>query len=254
MSPKKRRNAILELSRENGELRVDEIAQRFGVSRETIRRDLAHLDALGLLRRIHGGAQKPQTGAELPFRERLVENAAAKQRIASAAAKLFEENDTLIVDTGTTTEAFAAELGRAGRFTVVTNSIGIALHIYRGGGGSRVYLIGGEYRGEGGELIGSVTLEQIGRYRADQAVLTVGAIDAAEGFMDFDVEEAMVARAMIRQARRVTVVADHSKFGRIAMAEVCGLSAVARLVTDEPPPEPLAGALAAAGVEVIVAE
>ena len=84
-------------------------------------------------------------------------------------------------------------------------------------------------------MLGSVALDQIRRYRADWAILTVGAIDPAGGFMDFDVEEAMVARAMIQQCARVTVVADHSKFGRVAMAQVCALEEVARLVTDRLP-------------------
>jgi DeoR/GlpR family transcriptional regulator of sugar metabolism len=252
--PEKRRDAILELARHSNELKVDEIAERFGVSRETIRRDLAQLDARGLLRRVHGGALKPQTATEAPFHERMAENARAKQRIGRAAAQLFEDNDTLMVDAGSTTEAFAAELAGAGRFTIITNSVGVAGRLHRGGSTSRVYLIGGEYRGEAGETVGSLTLEHIGRYRADHAVLTVGAIDAADGFMDYDVEEAMVARAMVRQAQRVTVIADHSKFGRVAMAKVCELAAVARLVTDMPPPPPLADAIRAAGIELIVAD
>jgi DeoR family glycerol-3-phosphate regulon repressor len=189
----------------------------------------------------------------MPFEERLVENVDAKRRIARAAARLFEDNDTLMIDTGSTTEALAAELPSR-RLMVITNSVGVARRLHRERTLSRIYLLGGEYRGETGEMLGSVTLDQIGRYRADHAVLTVGAIDAADGFMDFDVEEAMVARAMIRQAERVTVIADHSKFERVAMAKVCSLNAVARLVTDLPPPAPLAEALRAAGVVVHVAE
>lgn len=252
--PERRRDAILELARDSNELKVDEIAERFGVSRETIRRDLAQLDARGLLRRVHGGALKPQTATEAPFRERLIDNAEAKQRIARTAARLFEDNDTLMIDTGSTTEAFASELAGAGQFTVITNSTEVAGRLHRGGSVSRVYLIGGEYRGETGEVLGSVVLDQISRYRADHAVLTVGAIDAADGFMDYDVEEAMVARAMIRQAQRVTVIADHSKFGRIAMAKVCDLASITRLVTDLPPPVPLQDAIRASGIELIVAD
>lgn len=103
-------------------------------------------------------------------------------------------------------------------------------------------------------MLGSVALDQIGRYRADHAVLTVGAIDVQGGFMDFDVEEAMVARAMIRQSEQVTVIADHSKFGRVAMAQVCPLDGVFRLVTDREPDPITAEALRAAGVEIQVAK
>ena len=99
-----------------------------------------------------------------------------------------------------------------------------------------------------------MAIDQIAQFRADHAVLTVGGIDVAGGFMDFDVEEAMVARAMIAQVQSVTVVADHSKFGQIAMFKVCDLSAVARLVTDQEPPSPLVEALRISGVEVIVSD
>jgi DeoR/GlpR family transcriptional regulator of sugar metabolism len=253
MIPEQRRAAILEMARQNSELKVEELADRLGVSRETVRRDLAQLDARGLLRRVHGGAQRPQTGAEAPFHRRLIENADAKARIGRMAAELFQDGDTLMIDTGSTTQAFATELANR-RVTVISNSVAVAREMYRPGSLARIHLVGGEYRGETGEMLGSVALEQIGRYRADHAILTVGAIDFQDGFMDFDVEEAMVARAMIRQSEQVTVIADHSKFGRIAMAQVCPHAGVARLVTDRPPHPEMAEALRAAGVEVCVAD
>lgn len=253
MIPAQRRGAILELARQQSELKVEDIASRFGVSRETVRRDLAQLDAQGLLRRVHGGAQKPQTAAEAPFRERLIENADAKERIARTTARLFQDDDTLMIDTGSTTQALARELARR-RLMIITNSVGVAQNLYGSGSIARVHLVGGEYRGETGEVLGSVALDQIRQYRADHAILTVGAIDAAGGFMDFDVEEAMVARAMIRQSEQVTVIADHSKFGRVAMAQVCPLDGVARVVTDRPPNPIMAEALRSAGVEVHVAD
>jgi len=253
MIPEQRRDAILEMARQISELKVEDIAARFGVSRETVRRDLARLDARGLLRRVHGGAHPPQTGAEAPFHRRLIENADAKARIGQAAARLFQDGDTLMIDTGSTTQALAAELADR-RLMIITNSVEVAREAHRPGSLARIHLVGGEYRGETGEMLGSVALDQIGRYRADHAVLTVGAIDVQGGFMDFDVEEAMVARAMIRQSEQVTVVADHSKFGRVAMAQVCPLDGVFRLVTDREPDPVTAEALRAAGVEIQIAE
>ncbi len=250
MRPSDRRAAILDFARHTGELRVDEIAERFGVSRETIRRDLADLDARHLLKRVHGGAAKPGAAREAAFDQRESENAEAKRRIARAAAALFDDGDTLMLDAGSTTEAFAEQLASRRSVTVITNSTGVARRL--GGQAARLYLVGGEYRGGSGRTVGSVAIDQIARFRADHAVLTVGGVDAAGGFMDVDVEEAMVARAMIAQVRTVTVVADHSKFGRIAMFKVCDLQAVARLVTDREPPSPLADALRVGGVEVVV--
>jgi len=253
MAPEKRRAAILELANQKAELTVEQIADSFGVSRETARRDLAHLDAKGLLRRVHGGALRPQTASEANMTARMEENADVKRRIATAAARLFQENDTLMIDTGSTTAFLAAALANVGRLTVITNSVTVAGKIYAGGQ-SRVYLIGGEFNGGTGETLGSASLDQISRFRADHAVLTIGAIDPQGGFMDYDLEEAMVARAMIQQSTRVTVVADGSKFGRIAMAKVCEFSQVDRLVTGTAPPDPFLKLLRAAGVELIVAE
>ena len=121
-----RREAILELARQGSELRVEEIARQFNVSRETVRRDLGRLQSQGLLRRVHGGAMPAQTGWEAAFRQRMVDNASAKRRIAALAASLFRQNDTLMIDTGTTTLMLAAELASAPKLTVITNSFGVA--------------------------------------------------------------------------------------------------------------------------------
>ncbi|HEX4261346.1 MAG TPA: DeoR/GlpR family DNA-binding transcription regulator [Acetobacteraceae bacterium] len=251
MGPELRRQEILELANAQTSVSVDEVARRFGVSRETARRDLAQLDADGLLHRVHGGALK--TAAEPTLSQRMVENAAAKQAIARAAAALFDAGDTLLVDAGSTTAFFASALAEAPRMTLMTTSVEVAARAGTGGARHRIYLIGGEYRPEGGEAVGSVALEQIDRFRADHAVLTVGAIDAARGLMDYDVEEAMVARAMLRQAARLTVLADASKFDRVALVQVCELAAVSRLVTDRAPSAVLGQAVERAGVELVIA-
>ncbi|MDX7951383.1 DeoR/GlpR family DNA-binding transcription regulator [Lichenihabitans sp. Uapishka_5] len=254
MTPKNRREAILDLARHTRELRVDEIAERFGVSRETVRRDLAELDARQLLRRVHGGAEPARAGIEAPFSQRKAENAGAKATIGRVAAALFEQSDAILIDTGSTTEAFATALAARGRFSIITNSSGVAWNLHNAESPSRVYLLGGEFKGDTGGSVGSVTIDQIGRFRADHAVLTIGGIDGVGGCMDFDVEEAMVARAMIAQAKEVTVIADGSKLGRVAMYQVCDLSAVTRLVTDRKPDQALATALHLSGVEVVLAE
>jgi DeoR/GlpR family transcriptional regulator of sugar metabolism len=251
MLPEQRRKEILGLANEQVELTVEEIARRFAVSRETARRDLVHLDSLGLLRRIHGGALKTQTATEATLSDRMAGNAEAKRRIARVAARFFDENDTLMIDAGSTTAFFAEELANVRRVTVITNSLTVATRLWSGSARHRIYLIGGEFNGERAETLGSVSLEQLRGFRADHAVLTVGAIDAVGGFMDYDLEEAMIARTMIEQSRSVTVIADHSKFDQVAMTQVCELSVVARLVTDQAPPSRLSEALRAADVDVI---
>lgn len=256
MSPEERRDRIVALVRERERVSVDDLAGLLAASRETIRRDLAELDSRGWLKKFHGGAGLPEPGRygrtdEGPFSDRLRENGAAKRAIARRAIALFQSGDSLFVDTGTTTLLFAEELARARGLTVITNSAPIAALAARGEDNA-VFLIGGRYREAGGENLGAIAIEQLRRFHALHAVLTVGAV-GEEGISDFDAEEADVARAMIEQARRVTVLADHSKFGRSGLFALAPLSGVDRIVTDVAPRPEMAERLLASGVELLVA-
>ena len=241
---------MLALAQGGQDLAVEEMATRFAVSRETIRRDLAQLGASGLLRRVHGGALPPRTAGEARFHHRQLLHAAAKRRIGHAAAALFAPGETLMIDTGSTTEAFAVALGSRRGLTVVTNSVRIAAPIAPG---HAVHVLGGAFRGETGQMLGAVCVEQLGRFRADHAVLGIGAISAAGEAMDYDPDEAQLARAMVARAGRVTLLADHSKFDRQALALVCRLGAASRVVTERAPPPAVAAALAASGTELVIA-
>jgi DeoR family glycerol-3-phosphate regulon repressor len=206
-----------------------------------------------LLRKVHGGAMNVQTATESAFEKRVSQHLVAKQAIGRQAAALFEPGDSLFIDAGSTTAVFASELALKRGLTVITNSIDVAARLWNGAGENRVYLLGGQYHGEVSETLGPLALELIGRFQADHAVLTIDTVDPVQGFMDHNVEEATVAQAMIRQARAVTMLADHSKLGRAALIKVCAMEAVARLVTDRAPPEPVRRALEQAGVEIVVA-
>jgi DeoR family glycerol-3-phosphate regulon repressor len=174
--------------------------------------------------------------------------------IARRAAALFEPGDSLLIDAGTTTAYFAQALGRIGSFAVITNSVAVAAELWNAPNRADVYLLGGRYSGDGQEVLGPLAVEQIRSLNADHAVLTIGAMDASGKCMDFNADEAFIARAMIASARQLTVLADGSKLGRHALFQVCDASSIDRLVTDRPPARPLADALKAAGVEVIVAD
>ncbi len=250
LEPGQRRDRIVDLLRERERVSVEFLAAEFAASAETVRRDLAVLARSGVIRKFHGGASLPESDGEGAFHVRLSEHPSEKRAIARCAAGLFGAGDTLFVDTGTTTVAFAEELARVGGVTVVTNSATIAQLVTRGGG--RAFLVGGEYREEAAQTLGALAVEQIGRFHAAHAVLTVGAIEPA-GVMDYDLGETELARAMIAQAQTVTVVADASKLGRRGLFLVCELARIARLVIDRMPEGAIAVALADAGVEVIVA-
>jgi DeoR/GlpR family transcriptional regulator of sugar metabolism len=254
LSPTERRDAILDMSRLGVSLAVEEIATRFGVSRETVRRDLACLDDAGLLRRVHGGAVIPRLGNEPPFRERQKLNMKAKRRIGRAAAALFEPGDSVMIDTGSTTEQFATALAAKTDITAITNSNRIATALSVGPGkSSRIFVLGGAFHADSGQILGALCIEQLATFNADHAVLGVGALSADGRVMDYDADEASLARAMITRAETVTILADHSKLDRQALITVCRFETVTRLVTDLAPSGALAEKLAASQVAVIVA-
>jgi DeoR family glycerol-3-phosphate regulon repressor len=253
MRPDERRERIAAVVREASRASVDELASMLDISRETVRRDLALLSEQGVLRKVHGGAVHLQTARESPLDERKAAAPFEKTAIARAAARLFEPGDSLLIDSGTTTMFFAEALGQVGSFAVITNSIPVAQELWNAPQRSDVYLLGGRYFGDGHEVLGPLAVEQIRALHADHVVLTRGAMDETGKCMDYNADEAFVARAMIASARQVTILADGSKLGRHALFQVCDGPSIDRLVTDRPPPLPLADALKAAGVEVIVA-
>lgn len=248
-----RQTKLIEIVRRQGKASVDALSEQLGASRETIRRDLASLSEAGKIQKVHGGAQMPRVLGEGPFKQRLSENVDAKMKIAATAASLFEPGETLFIDTGSTTLLFAEELAKAAGMTVITNSTEVARTITLGDQGGRAFLLGGEYSVDNSQTIGTIAATQIRSFRAHHAVLTIGAIDARSGAMDYNIEEAQVAKAMIDQSESITVLADSSKFDALGSFEVCPLSAIDRLVTNSAPPPQLREAFDANGISVIVA-
>lgn len=251
MRPQWRRERILERVRESERVTVGELADWLRSSHETIRRDLSYLAATGRIRKFHGGAALANIHREGPLAARLGEFAREKRAVAAAAAELFAPGSSLFIDVGSTTLLFAEALCVRQDLTVITNGLDIARKF--SGAGIKVFLTGGEFKPATAELVGTLAIEQIGRFFASDAVLTVAGLNA-RGAMDFQLDEAQVARAMVAQARAVTVIADGSKLGRDALFQVCPLDAIDRLIVDCPPERALADALAVARVEVIVAK
>ena len=249
-----RQTRIVELVRRNGKETVENLANELGASRETIRRDLTELAKTGRVHKVHGGATIGQVFGEGRFQERMLNQVGAKTRIARTAAGLFHSGETLFIDTGSTTQYFAEELGRLSDFTIITNSTQIAKTVLKPPSTNRVFLLGGEFHIGNFQTAGSMATAQIRGFRAHHAVLTIGALDTLTGIMDYNIEEAQVARAMIEQSKSLTVLADHTKFNKLASFEVCPLARIDRLVCDAPPPDNIANALADAGCEICLAD
>ena len=254
MKKHKRQTKLVELVRKREEVSVDELALLLEASRETVRRDLTHLAEDGKIQKIHGGATLPRVLGEGHFQQRMSENVDAKMKIAKAAVSLFKPGETLLLDTGSTTLFLAEELAKITGLTIVTNSAEIARTISKGNSGNRIFLLGGEFYADNGQTLGAMVTTQIRTVRAHHAVLTVGAMDARTGAMDFNFDEAQVARVMIEQSNEVIVLADASKFDTLASFEVCPLPTISKLVCDAPPPVGIRDALIASGSKIMVTE
>ena len=246
--PEERQREIAEIVAAGGAASVEGLSQRFAVSAETIRRDLARLAERGAVQKVHGGARPLPVQAEGSFAERMREHAAAKRAIADKLSSLIEPGETIFLDTGTTTLAAAHALARVPRLTVITNALRIAEVL--GAGGARVFLLGGSYAPGNVQTVGPAAIAQIDRFQADRAVITVAGLDAAAGATDADFDEAHLARAMIDRAGSTVVLAHRAKFARRAAFRVCGLDEIGLVVCDEPPEGPLGRALRGSGVRV----
>lgn len=248
-----RQRAILTALREEGFVSVAAIAARFGVSGMTARRDLQQLVLSGVARRTRGGAVAvaPLPDDEVSFATRQNENRSAKQAIGEVAAALVRTGESIGVDVGSTTLELARALRDRRRIIVFTHSLRVAMLL--ADSSVSTYLPGGQVRAEEMSVGGNVTVTQMQHWRMDAAFLGISGI-TPDGVFDFSPEDAAVKRAYRRCAARVIVLADASKFGRFSAVRIGGLAGINTLVTNRPPEGALRDALAAARVEVIVAD
>lgn len=252
--PAKRHRALVEMIRSRGQMTVNELATQFAVSGDTVRRDLDLLAGQGLLQRTHGGAVAMDNlvHQDSPFAQRMAIRVPAKRRIGRAASRLISNGETLLINGGSTTKFFAAELTEKRNLTVVTNNLGIPATLPPDCF-ANVYILGGEYKADAQVTVGPVGFVSAASISVDSVVIGVGGITAKGGLTTTVLEECSMILAMINAARRTIVLADASKFGHSSFAHIAPLGRIQILVTDEAPPNDLARALKEAQVEVIVA-
>lgn len=244
------RLVLAELQR-HARVSVNELADSLEVSTETIRRDLKELEARGEARRIYGGAVLERK-VEQPFQDRRRVQAREKARIGAAAAALVQPGMTIFVDTGTTTLAFAQHLVERHGFSVHTNSIDIAELLGRNQTAD-VTVTGGALVPMFKALFGPATLQAADTGSFDLAIMSIGTVDADQGFMDRGSDEAELRRVLRRRAKRSVMLADSSKFGRQGRIATFGLTDIDILVTDAPLKGAFAERLGGSAVQVIVA-
>ncbi len=251
MTPNPRQAQLVEETQRRGTVSVEALAEQFGVTLQTVRRDVKLLAAAGLLARFHGGVRVPGSTTEnLAYRQRQLLNEQAKQRIARAVAKAVPNDCSLIINIGTTAEAIARELLQHKGLRVITNNLNVAA-VLSGNRDCEVIVAGGVVRARDRGIIGEVTIDFIQQFKVDIGLIGISAIEADGTLRDFDYREVKVARAIIGQSREVWLAADHSKFNRPAMVEVGRLEQVDMLFTDAEPPAPFPALLAEAGVTCV---
>ncbi len=230
MKPHERQPQIEAIIRREGEVSVDMLAARFDVSSETIRRDLGMLAEAGRVQKVHGGARRPFLISEPSHDARLGTEIDAKAHIGRSLGRAIAPGETIFIDTGSTTLAAADTLAAIPGLTIITNSCRLAERLGRSD--AIIHLLGGRYGADNAQTTGSAVIQQLQAFRADRAILTVSALDPAIGAMDASLDEADIARAMIRNARSVTVLADATKFGRQAAHAVCDIDRIDLIISD----------------------
>ncbi len=235
MLPGERRNRILELMQANRTMTVKHLCDTLEASEATIRRDLALLEEDGKLERTHGGAiltHPTKLEYEESFHQKESHYATQKRAIAAHAFKLLKENDSIVLDAGTTTYELARLIGQSKlRITVITNSTILANEL-TGNPNLDLIALGGKVRLHTQATVGTIAVETLHRFNVNKAFVAVNGISADHGLTTPDIEEAAIKNAMMSVAVERIVLADHTKFNRVALCQIAPLSMVDRIITD----------------------
>ena len=247
-----RHQAILELARAENRVSVDALASHFGVSVQTIRKDLNQLCDQRLLTRVHGGATLPSGVENLEYEARRRIAADAKDAIGRATAALIPNDASLFINIGTTTEAVSQALLDHSGLLIVTNNINVAnrMRVYPR---FEVVIAGGVVRPSDGGIVGEAAAGFFSQFKVDYAIIGASALDDEGTLLDYDYREVKVAQAIIANARHVILVADQSKFTRSAPVRIARIDQIATFVTDHCPSDRFRAQCQTAGVELIEA-
>lgn len=262
MFAEERQQRIAELVGDQGRVGVNELAELFAITQETVRRDLATLETEQILRRVHGGAVALDrlTRTELSLSERQSQHLAEKERMATAAMALIPHAQTVsvLLDSGSSTAALASQLrewapAKSGdELLVITNSLATAASLSTNTN-LLLDIVGGRVRGLTSAVVGARATEQLGALRPDIAFIGTNGIHADFGLSTPDPVEAATKTAMVKAARQVVVLADASKLDAETLVRFATFEEIDTLITTRAPSPTLAAALAAAGVEVVIA-
>jgi len=252
-SLKARQDEIQRLVRARGFVTIDTLSREFGVTPQTIRRDINTLSERGLIHRYHGGAGAGSSTENVAYNERNILCYKEKKIIAQMVADNIPDHASLFINIGTTTEAIAQALCNHKRLRIITNNLNVA-SILSANSNFEVIVAGGLVRQRDGGIIGPMTIDFIQQFRVDYGIIGISGIDADGTLLDFDYREVHAARAIIDNSRSVFLATDHTKFGRNAMVRLGNISEITAVFTDKALPIPLADVVGATDVKVYVAD
>lgn len=249
----RRQEEIRRFINNEAEVSIEVLCHEFKASEATIRRALKELSARGLIKRTRGGAQQIIPNIlEAHVFQRSSEQDAQKESIADATANLVEDGDTVFLGSGSTVLAVANKLKQRRNLTVISNSLPV-INIFANYPNISVIVLGGLLRQSELSMIGHITEQAINELRADVVILGIRAIDLEKGLSNDYLPETITDRAIVNLAQKVILVADHTKFGKVATAFVAALSEVNTIVTDWEISSEVVSQIKTTGVNLVVA-
>jgi DeoR family glycerol-3-phosphate regulon repressor len=248
-----RHQEILEMIGESGFASIQSLADHFGVTPQTIRRDLNILGDHGMVLRFHGGAGLAVSTENVDYADRKVLCLPEKKRIAMITASHIPTRASLFINIGTTNEEVAKNLFNHERLRVITNNLNVA-KILADHSNVEVIVAGGLVRQRDCGIVGEAASDFIRQFKVDYGIIGISGIDLDGTLLDFDYREVRAARAIIENSRKVFLVADHTKIGRNAMVRLGNIEEIDALFTDRQPPAELVEVLHRAEVELHVAD
>jgi len=248
-----RRAKIIEMLDHLGQVKVDDLRKLFNVSEVTVRNDLDQLEEKGLLIRTRGGGIKTQrVKIDYQFNNESKLHSLEKQAIGKKAAELISENDTIVIDSGSTTQEVAHNLLQFNNLTIITNALNIVSQFVNKPN-IKVIILGGILKHSSISLVGSIAEESIQKFYCDKLFLGVNGIDSKYGISTTNIEDAHLNKMMMNISKEVIVVTDSSKFLKRSFATIAPVSEVDIVITDSNIPEQELNNLQNAGVRTIIA-
>jgi len=237
MLPIERRGEILQKLMIDGRVVVNELAEKYEVTEETIRRDLEKLESEGYAKKTYGGAvRNDNMTSELPYVVRKQTNVSGKKYIAEIIGSLISDGDSLLLDSSSTALFMIKSIGTKHNLTLVTNSVEVLLEVPQGHDWN-IVSTGGMYRSESMSFFGAAAEEVVEKYYADYAVLSCKGIDTEKGITDTRETFANLKKVFIRSAKKVILAVDHTKFNKISFVRLSDFDGIDVIVTDVEPDE-----------------